>query len=43
MEWIIIGVGAAGGRPDVDRLHTKSFDHETILYAFDLMELNGVV
>ena len=30
------------GRPDFDRLHTKCFDHEAVMYAFDLIELNGV-
>ena len=32
----------ARGRADFDRLHSKCFDHEAVLVAFDLMELNGL-
>jgi bifunctional non-homologous end joining protein LigD len=29
------------GVADFDRLHSRVFDHEVILYGFDLLELNG--
>src|SRR4051794_24899179 len=30
------------GRADFDKLHTHAYDHEVTLYAFDLLELEGV-
>jgi bifunctional non-homologous end joining protein LigD len=31
----------ADGKPDFDKLHSHAYDAEVMLYAFDLLELNG--
>jgi bifunctional non-homologous end joining protein LigD len=30
------------GMPDFDKLHSRAYDHQVFLYAFDLLEFDGV-